>query len=421
MEEIGGEAVLLVDPAAGLVDPQLIDGVIQHASENLDIDFFFTPAAPGLSGVLLRKTMITQLATATGHPGTLLSYRPDIPQRDPISMPSCAPLPTVLARTMHRFTLDSARQIERLSLATEHLNGELIGTAAERLHHSIGSAPAWSMPREVVLELTTRRNTKPVFSPISQVKIDRPDLSMETAKKIVDELSGVDDLRLVLAGVGDPLLHGDLFDFLGRFASKGISIAIETDLFGLENPVLDWLADSPVDIVSIFIPAASAQTYQVMMGVDGMRSVLDNLRRLIDRRQNRRSGTPLFVPTFIKSKINLAEMEPWYDHWLRVLGCAVISGPSDFSGRIPDISAARMEPPLRKPCARLAGRLTILSDGKIVSCEQDFLGEQAMGTIGQTSIRDAWNGLFAKMRNDHKSGNWKEMPVCGNCSDWHRP
>jgi hypothetical protein len=421
LEDASAESVFLVDPSAGLLDPEMIDRLIEHARANEEIDFFFSPAAPGLSGVLIRKSMLQQLAAINSHPGALLAYRPDSPQKDPLAMNSCAPIPSDLARTTHRFTLDSNRQIERISLATEHLNGELIGSAAEQLHRSLKTAPAFSMPREIILELTIRRNTSPIYWPGTHLAIQRPDMPMDIVRNILDELAGVDDMRLVLAGVGDPLLYPDIFDVISRAAAAGISIAIETDLVGIEPPVVDWLADSPLDIVSVFLPAASARTYQAVMGFDGMKIGLDNLRQLIERRQSRRSGTPLLVPTFVKTKINLAEMEPWYDHWLRVLGCAVITGPSDFSARIPDCSAARMEPPLRKPCARLASRATILSNGTIVSCDQDVLGQQPMGIIGKISIRDSWNKNFSPLRTDHDTNQLKNRPVCANCSEWHRP
>ena len=75
---------------------------------------------------------------------------------------------------------------------------------------------------------------------------------------------------------------------------------------------------------------------------------MDNLARLIHRRQSSGRGTPLIVPTFVKTAANLAEMEAWYDHWLRCLGCTVIAGPGDFAGQIPDVSLVQMEPPRRR-------------------------------------------------------------------------
>jgi hypothetical protein len=419
--DLSGQSALLIDPAAGLVDPTLLDGMVDHASHYEEVDFFFSPAAPGLSGVLIRKSMLQRLAAGGLHPGALLAYRPDVAQRDPISTEACAPIPAPLARTIHRFTLDSDRQIARLAAATEHLNGELPTTPGQQLLQSLGRAPSDAMPREVVLELTTRRNTKPIYSPLTYAKIERPDLSEGMFRKILAELAGVDDVRLMLGGVGDPLLHGEVFDLISRAAAAGISVALETDLVGINSAVVDWLAESSLDIISVNFPAAAARTYEAVMGVDAMKEVLDNLRRLIEKAQARRNGTPLIVPTFVKTKTNLAEMERWYDHWLRNLACAVISGPSDFSKSIPDVSAARMEPPLRRPCARLAGRITILSDGTMVSCEQDVLGKQALGHISRQTIFEVWTKGMSPLREDHHRGNWAARPVCADCSDWHRP
>jgi radical SAM protein with 4Fe4S-binding SPASM domain len=421
LSDLCGQSLLLIDPAAGLVDPTLLDELVDHASHYEEVDFFFSPAAPGLSGILIRKSMLQRLAAGGLNPGALLAYRPDVAQRDPISTEACAPIPAPLARTIHRFTLDSDRQIARLTAATEHLNGELPAAPGQQLLQSMGRAPADSMPREVVLELTTRRNTKPIYSPLGYWKIDRPDLSAEFSRKILAELASVDDIRLVLAGVGDPLLHGEVFDLISRAAAAGISVALETDLVGVNPAVIDWLAESNLDIISVNFPAATARTYEAVMAIDAMKDVLENLRRLIEKSQARRNGTPLVVPTFVKTKTNLAEMERWYDHWLRILGSAVISGPSDFSKTIPDVSAARMEPPLRKSCSRLAGRITILSDGTIVSCEQDVLGKQALGHISRQTISEVWNKAMSPLREDHIRGNWAARPVCAACSDWHRP
>ena len=180
---------------------------------------------------------------------------------------------------------------------------------------------------------------------------------------------------------------------------------------------IDRLAKSGADVISVHLPAASAGTYRAIMQIDGFGDCLKNIQRLVERRD----ATTLVVPTFTKLQANLAEMEPWYDHWLRVLGCAVIVGPSDFSGSIGDVSAARMEPPQRRACARIQSRMTILCDGRIVSCEQDFLGKQVLGQIGMDSIQSVWSGSLAKLRKDHGSGNWQTHAVCAACSDWHRP
>jgi hypothetical protein len=422
-EQTGADAVILVDPSAALVDPGLIDALVQHAEARPEIDLCFSQAAPGLCGVVLRKGLIEQLAVGGAHPGALLAYRPDLPVHDPISNPSCAPVATPLARTLHRFTLDSERQIDRIAHATAHLNGELISTEAEQFVRFLDASPeTMELPRDVVLELNTRRATRPIYSPSSHIQFDRPEFTVESAKSLFEELASADDVRVVLGGVGDPLLHPEVFAIVDEARRGGIrAIAVETDLIGIEAGVIERLADSPVDVVSVHFPAVCPATYRAIMGVDGFKTVMENLTRLISRRLANGRGTPLAVPTFYKMAGNIGEMEAWYDHWMRVLGCAVIDGPKDFGGRIPDVSVAQMEPPRRRACARIARRVTVLSDGRIVSCEQDIFGRQCFGHIGENSIKSVWAGAAAGIRRDHACGQWKQHPVCAACKEWHRP
>jgi radical SAM protein with 4Fe4S-binding SPASM domain len=416
------DAVLLVDPAAGLIDPVLVDSLVHHAEKQPLSELCFMQAAPGLAGTLLRRELVDRLSIADVYPGRLLTYYPDQHGVDPTGKPGCAPVPTPVARSLHRFKLDSDRQIARADRATMHLNGHLVSTDAEELVVSMRNCETVDrLPREVVLELNTTRSSNPAFLPGRHLPIARPDLSMEMAAKLFAELAAMDDIRLTLAGVGDPLLHESCIEIITAAAIAGIhTIHLETDLLSSTPEDLAQLADSAVDVVSVHFPAATAPTYTAMMGVDGFTRALENVRILEQQVKRAGRGTPLIAMLFTKTAVNLAEMESWYDYWIRRLGHAVILGPSDFGGQIPDLAVADMAPPRRKPCARLASRMTVLSDGRVVSCEQDFQAKQVMGTVGETPIQEIWQSRFTAMRQCHERGEWNQMPVCVGCREWHR-
>src|SRR4051794_38778531 len=77
VEKLSSDAAILIDPSAGLVDPKLIDQIIEHAAVHEAVELVFTQAAPGLSGALVRRSLIDRLASARTHPGRLLHYLPD--------------------------------------------------------------------------------------------------------------------------------------------------------------------------------------------------------------------------------------------------------------------------------------------------------------------------------------------------------
>ncbi|HEX8322613.1 MAG TPA: hypothetical protein VF595_01755, partial [Tepidisphaeraceae bacterium] len=166
------DAAVLIDPAAGLVDPAIIDRLVVSAASSTR-DFFFTQAAPGLGGVLIKRPLIDKLAADRITPGKLVHYLPDAPVLDPITSEACVDVPLDVSRVADRFTLDSERQVRRLEQAMLPLNGTLISSQASAIvHRTVGTHAAAGMPRDIVLELTTRRDSRPQFGITSHATVE---------------------------------------------------------------------------------------------------------------------------------------------------------------------------------------------------------------------------------------------------------
>lgn len=421
-EQANCDAVVLIDPSAGLVDPELIDALVAHGEQHDGKEFCFMPAAPGLGGVLLRPSLLKRLAAANAHAGRLLHYFDDQLGKEPVATDYCVSIPTPVARSPDRFTLDSDRQVARLSNSLESLNGQLLGSGAQDIVRRVAvSQTPDALPREIVLELNTNRSTRPIFWPGSTLNIERPHMSASVARQLVEELASLDDIRLTLSGVGDPLLSPNFFEVIEYGRHAGLAIHVETDLVGISIEMLSRLAASGIDVISFHLPALSAQSYEAVMGRDGYVEVLENIRQLLLARRELGSSIPIIVPIFTKCQQNLAQMEAWYDQWLRAVGSAVIRGPSTCGGQIPDVAVADMSPSGRRPCGRISSRVTVLSDGRVVSCEEDVTGIQVMGRIGQESLAEIWGKRFEALREDHRKGKWDQYSLCGRCKEWHRP
>jgi hypothetical protein len=415
--EFGAEAVLLIDPSAALLDREMIERVIAQAAEAADQELIFAPVAPGLCGPLLRMSLIERLVKTGTHPGRLVHYHPDLISREVLSTPACVPTPVKPSRTLHTFTVHSDRQARRLERA---LAGETDLDAEALVDRMNATAAPDALPREVTLELTARRLSRPIFNAATHLAIPRSDLKAEVALKVIDELSGLDDTRLTLAGVGDPMLHPLVFDILAAARAAGLAVNVETDLLRDAESVRR-LVQTGVDVVSVHLPAITDETYEAVMGVAGYRTVLENLQVLVTERARLGNGLPVLIPLFIKCRQNWAEMEAWYDQWLRAVGSAAILPAGDCAGQIPDVSVADMAPPMRVPCRRLTSRLTILSDGAIVACEQDVAGKLPLGNAGTKNIADVWRRQMGDVRTVHREGRWQSLPLCGGCKEWHRP
>lgn len=421
------DAVVLINPSAAMIDAGLVDRLIDHAAARSGVEHAFLPVACGFAAELLRRSLLERLAAASLSPGRLFSYQPDAPMRDPLAGDGCVEVPLLLARSQRRFTVDCDQQIRTLEASWPGDGQELLEMSAERLAGMVPRVQIDPLPRDIVVETCTNRATQPIFGLYTHHPVSRPSLSPETAGRLFDQVASRDNARLTLGVECDPLASGSggaghALNLIALADRAGVrSVHIRTDLLPADRDAIDALAESTVEVVSVHIPATTPQTYAAVMGVDRLGEVIENVRRFVTVRNQRRRGVPVLAPTFTKTRENLAEMETWYDQWLRAVGTAVIVGPSTFAGAIPDVGVGDMSPPKRLACRRLASRVTVLSDGSVVSCEEDLRGRQIIGNVNDSPLDAIWAQQFGRLRQLHADQQWDACEVCRTCSEWHRP
>lgn len=356
------DAAVLIDPAAALVDAVIIDRLIARAAEQPDIDLVFSHTPPGLGGAVVRKALLKRLADCELHPGHLLHSSNE--QLGDIKCDGELPLPAAITRAHASFKLDSHRQIWRITNAMVALNGQLIRSESEALvaRWCAESYPD-PLPRDIVLELTTARATQPAFVP--QRSIASPtQLSTDTALRLFKECCTFDDVRLTLAGAGDPMLAENVQHVLEAALDAGVSaIRIETDLLNLDAAALAGDLAGAVDILAVHLPACSNESYRAVMGVDAYEKVLANIDKFHGQQDVNALGTPLLIPLFTPSPHNAAEERTWFERWPY------------------GVSAAHSIAPAQT-------RLIVLADGRIVSNERSGT---TLGVVGQTPIAQAWS------------------------------
>src|SRR5205085_2152706 len=121
--------------------------------------------------------------------------------------------------------------------------------------------------------------------------IQRPDMPLETARQIFSQLGRCDDIRLTIAGVGDPLLHSQFFELVQAAADEGINaIHVETDLLwdvdekrgASPFPSGEELAAAPFSVLSVHVPAVTQKTYREVMDCDQLPQLIANFRRFLE-------------------------------------------------------------------------------------------------------------------------------------------
>lgn len=423
----GADAVMSIPAAAVLADPGLLDAMIRHYEENREsARMTFVQAPPGLGAMIIAADLLGELAP-TGQPaGVLLGYHPDRPLADLTGKEACYRPSAAIIEARGRLLADTHGGIRRLAALLE-AGAETWDAEAISRWLMKDAFEAGETPSEIEIELTTDDPLPNcLIRPRGASVGSRGPIRQGVIQSILESLQGRDDVRVVLGGFGEPCLHpafGEICTLLRRHPSVG-AIAVRTS--GLFSPDHERLAEAaeraifetPLDVVEITIDAFSSDVYHRVHGFDGYESVLARLERWIARRQQRQQVRPLLVPSFTKSRMNVGDMEEFYDHWQRRLGAALITGYSHCAGQRPEQAVTSMAPPVRSACRRVFGRAVVLADGRVTTCDQDFAGRQVIGAVGAEPLEQIWRcELLASIRR----GESAHHPLCAHCDEWHRP
>ena len=183
--------------------------------------------------------------------------------------------------------------------------------------------------------------------------------------------------------------------------------------------------DRRLDLVTVRLNADTAKVYEKTMGLDRFGQVVETMQWLFDRRSQTSGsgsaavGMPWIIPRLLKTADTVADLETFFDRWMHLLGHAVVDRPSTGgSGSFalsPDLSPVPMLPPWKAPSPhQIKRRLTVLADGTVTLCGQDWLGRAPLGSAADDDLLAIWR------RADQLDlpGSPDDSPVCRRCFDW---
>lgn len=437
LEQVRAESALLVGPDWPWIDIALCGDLLKvHLHHPAEMPMVFSQAAPGLAGIAVSTAFLRKLADSLGSGfGPTMAYRPSSPQADPIGKDVCVQVPPIVRDCPARFIYDhpdSVAMMDALAQCDRASDGAALleaGAAALAEAARRWSAEPPAQPQWVRLEITPRRLADGPIVAQHHVTLERDDMDRAAAREIIEQVATWEGCPLMLGGLGDPLLHEHFAQIVKLAHDAGVcSTAIETDLL-CDDAILTSLLDLPIDVVVVRLNADSPRVYEQVMGSSAYDEVMGRIERLLNER-NRRvredgrpAGVPWVMPQLVKTSQTLGDMERFYDRWTHYAGHAVIApAQAGRSAAGDDLSALAgpvpMAPPHRVACRQLETRMTILSDGRVAGCDQDWLGGACVATDGR--LADAWAALMAR-RALHREGRHQELALCAGCTEWHRP
>jgi len=273
------------------------------------------------------------------------------------------------------------------------------------------------LPIRLWVESTNSCNLKCEFCPnATDTTSIRGNMNMDLYRKIIQEVSGkANDINL--SHRGEPLFHPELEEMIAIARENGLASRIHTNATRLDAERARSLLDSAPDLISFSFDGFDKETYEALRVGAVFEETMANIQYFFQEKRRRGAGKPYTVIQII---------EPWdvtdeYRTKLASFGEEIkqagldkfyIKRPHNWAGNAPG------EIPLANefhPCTFLYYSMTVLWDGTVCPCPQDWYGSMPLGNLNNQSIAEVWNG--EPMVSMRKRMHRKDLCglLCENC------
>jgi MoaA/NifB/PqqE/SkfB family radical SAM enzyme len=163
------------------------------------------------------------------------------------------------------------------------------------------------LPRSLYLETTNRCDSE-CQTCVRTFRTSEPpaDLTLARVRAIVAQFPALD--RVVLHGIGEPLLNREIFDIVAYVKGRVPLVLFNSDAISLTSRRAGRLIESGLDEYRVSMDAATRATYRRIRGVDQFDRVVANVRGLGGRKRELGRQTPRVSLWFTAARANLEEL-----------------------------------------------------------------------------------------------------------------
>lgn len=293
----------------------------------------------------------------------------------------------------------------------------------------------WAWPLNMQLELASCCNLRCPVCPVGTAEMSRPAqfLDADLFERVMAEV-GPYLLIGALWAWGEPLLHPDLDRVLAIAARYPFMTLISTNGQTLDQPrVQSALREHPPAYLIVALDGLTDETSAVYRRGARLGPALAGVRELAGWKRRTGARFPVLHMRLLAMRHNEHEIprlrEFAADHQFDMVSLrslSIIDSPDQVahSGLLP------VSPELRAYSYHGGGRArradfvcqhaftfpTLLADGTVIACEQDYNASRPYGKVGNgTSFADVWFGAQARAVRKTIRDSAAELSFCRNC------
>jgi len=242
-------------------------------------------------------------------------------------------------------------------------------------------------------------------------------MKLDLYEKIIDEICDhAHDVYLFHRG--ESLMHPDFFEMVKYTQKKGLLTKLHTNATLLSEEKSHELLKSELDFLSFSFDGFNKETYEkIRVGAD-FDETLNNIVRFLQLKKKYGKTKPytriqvLHIPGV---KLDAAEKKKFKERFHSLPLDEIHEIPAhNWAGNIKlNRNHIRVSSEI---CTFPWYSLTVLWDGTVVPCPQDFMGKLELGNAKTDCILNIWNGgRISDLREKMVEGRIMDLKPCNNC------
>lgn len=281
-------------------------------------------------------------------------------------------------------------------------------------------------PKYVELQTTSVCNSYCSICPygIVESKFEKQKMSDELINKILDECEQHrDEIENIVPYVNnEPFLDTRMVDILRNIKRRGLKVELSTNGSCLSEEVSRAIVDENlIDDFRISFFAADRENYNILMPRLNYDQVVKNIRYFSD--YNHSKGNPVHVNIImilvenLDMQENIDKVESMFNIKVRPFGYLDRAGTNKDKNKLLEAEELSVSKLVGCSTRRPNEWLSILANGDIYLCTQDWNREYRIDSVAEKSIEEVWNSEGYNFFRDMIFGR-KPYPknfICTKC------
>jgi radical SAM protein with 4Fe4S-binding SPASM domain len=339
-------------------------------------------------------------------------------------------------RPLHSMVLENAGNSiagERGSPRFALLDGEQIASVHARIPAIAADRTVGvSYPFAVFnIEITNRCPLRCVMCPrTNDMTRSQGHMDFDLFRRIIDDLvlwnpTWSETVPVRLHGFGESLVHPQFDRFIQYAENQGVRTCLSINPLVLTEDVRSRLLAAAPSLLYVSLDGHDDKTFEQIRGIRKAydRSKANLLAFLAEKREQ--GGRSKIVVSMIDFALNRESIEECEAYWAALDGVdefrskpfTTWDGNSESVNRLTSISPAGAPRQPQVTCRWPWTAMTILWDGDVVPCCNDFDKRYVLGNLNQESLSAVWNGVRMKSLRAELMNGVMGNSLCRDCQN----